>query len=174
MRSIGNLVAAFLTATALGACGGSNSFSSSTPMSVVPQIAAPRSGTGSAPHRLERLLARQPRTAAKYKSLYSFKGGKDGATPEASLIAVGSELYGTTEYAGGADASGTVFEMSMSGNESVLHGFEGTAGGTLPKFSESADDLRIFLRLRAGLCSRRSPARADDLASVSLAQSRSL
>jgi uncharacterized repeat protein (TIGR03803 family) len=58
--------------------------------------------------------------------LYSFKGDpKDGEEPRAPLLAVGkSELYGTT-YEGGGDGDGTVFEISTSGKEHVLHSFAG-------------------------------------------------
>ncbi len=43
--------------------------------------------------------------------LYRFKGGTDGATPYAGLIAVKNVLYGTTE-SGGADNKGTIFRIS--------------------------------------------------------------
>lgn len=46
-----------------------------------------------------------------YKVLYSFKGGNDGATPDASLINVGGTLYGTT-FNGGTHGKGTVFKVT--------------------------------------------------------------
>ena len=61
--------------------------------------------------------------------LYSFAGTTthDGAYPRAGLIMDGSgDLYGTTS-AGGTYDLGTVFEISASGTETVLHSF---AGGT--------------------------------------------
>ncbi|MHB1814869.1 MAG: choice-of-anchor tandem repeat GloVer-containing protein [Steroidobacteraceae bacterium] len=61
--------------------------------------------------------------------LYSFAGTTihDGAYPRAGLIMDGSgDLYGTTS-AGGTYDLGTVFEISTSGTETVLHSF---AGGT--------------------------------------------
>jgi uncharacterized repeat protein (TIGR03803 family) len=62
--------------------------------------------------------------------LYSFKGGKHGIEPEASLIfdAKGN-LYGTTFYGGSSDL-GTVFELTAAGAEKVLHSFadNGTDG----------------------------------------------
>lgn len=64
--------------------------------------------------------------------LYSFTGGPDGGTPYGGLIrdSAGS-LYGTTYY-GGATDNGTVFEISTSGTETVLHSFTGGAGGSYP------------------------------------------
>jgi uncharacterized repeat protein (TIGR03803 family) len=58
--------------------------------------------------------------------LYSFSGGSsDGANPEAGLIQ-GSDgnFYGNT-YGGGASNLGTVFELTASGTETVLHAFAG-------------------------------------------------
>jgi len=59
--------------------------------------------------------------------LHSFrkKNGKDGYTPYAGLIMdAEGNLYGTT-YAGGAHGQGTVFELSSSGIETILHSFAG-------------------------------------------------
>ena len=63
--------------------------------------------------------------------LHSFDGGRgnpDGAFPEASLINVKSTLYGTTLSAG-PEAYGTVFSVTTSGTETVLHGFSGIGSG---------------------------------------------
>jgi uncharacterized repeat protein (TIGR03803 family) len=59
--------------------------------------------------------------------LYSFKGGKDGEFPWASLIDVNGTLYGTTAY-GGANDDGTVFSVSTKGKELVLFSFDATDG----------------------------------------------
>jgi uncharacterized repeat protein (TIGR03803 family) len=61
--------------------------------------------------------------------LYSFAGGSsDGANPEAGVIQ-GSDgnFYGAT-YLGGASGLGTVFELTPSGTETVLHAFAGGIG----------------------------------------------
>jgi len=62
--------------------------------------------------------------------LHSFRGGRDGANPQAGLVAVNGVLYGTTVLGGGPSCGGqgcgTVFEVSKSGSERVVHTF--TAG----------------------------------------------
>jgi len=56
-------------------------------------------------------------------TLYSFAGGEDGAFPEGGLVLDSQgNLYGTTIY-GGAHLKGTVFELTPSSNETVLHSF---------------------------------------------------
>jgi uncharacterized repeat protein (TIGR03803 family) len=60
--------------------------------------------------------------------LYSFTGGADGAFPDASLIAdAEGTFYGTTTQ-GGDYGYGTVFTLSPSGVEKVLHSFTGADG----------------------------------------------
>jgi uncharacterized repeat protein (TIGR03803 family) len=63
--------------------------------------------------------------------IYSFKGGADGASPEAALIDVGGTLYGTTAY-GGASGVGTVFSISFGGAENVVYSFKAGADGAYP------------------------------------------
>jgi uncharacterized repeat protein (TIGR03803 family) len=65
--------------------------------------------------------------------LYSFAGGSnDGADPYAALIQ-GSDgnFYGTTG-AGGTSNAGTVFKITPSGTETVLHFFAGGYDGASP------------------------------------------
>lgn len=65
--------------------------------------------------------------------LHGFGGSGDGSNPYAApLIAVKGTLYGTT-YSGGANGTGTVFSITPSGTETVLHSFGGSSGdGTNP------------------------------------------
>jgi uncharacterized repeat protein (TIGR03803 family) len=64
--------------------------------------------------------------------LHSFTGGADGATPYAGVISDSAgNLYGTT-YAGGANQGGVVYELSTSGQETVLHSFGGGPPGYSP------------------------------------------
>jgi uncharacterized repeat protein (TIGR03803 family) len=67
--------------------------------------------------------------SGKEKVLHSFGGGADGASPQAGLINVRGTLYGTTRY-GGTDnkctvGCGTVFSITQTGTERVLHAFHG-------------------------------------------------
>lgn len=65
--------------------------------------------------------------------LYSFKGGKtDGRYPtQAPLLDFNGTLYGTTKY-GGTYNRGTVFTISASGAETLLHSFGGSNDGIFP------------------------------------------
>jgi len=64
--------------------------------------------------------------------LHNFTGGTDGANPESRLVAdKAGNLYGTT-YSGGISNSGTVFEVTRKGQESVLYSFKGGADGASP------------------------------------------
>ena len=65
--------------------------------------------------------------------LYSFAGGSsDGAAPEAGVIQ-GSDgnFYGST-LQGGASGLGTVFRLTPSGTEIILHTFAGSSDGANP------------------------------------------
>jgi uncharacterized repeat protein (TIGR03803 family) len=63
--------------------------------------------------------------------LYSFTGGSDGSNPYFAGVVLdkAGNMYGTTYY-GGANGVGTVFELTPSGTETVLHSFaaDGTDG----------------------------------------------
>jgi uncharacterized repeat protein (TIGR03803 family) len=60
--------------------------------------------------------------------IYSFAGLSDGAVPVAGLTELNGALYGTTQYGGTSPGGGTVFKISASGRESVLHRFGKTRG----------------------------------------------
>ena len=76
-------------------------------------------------------------TSGAYKVLYSFKGGTDGINPTGRLLNVNGTLYGVT-FGGGTGCSygdngcGTVFSITKSGQEKVLHTFQGAPDGALP------------------------------------------
>lgn len=76
----------------------------------------------------------QSRTSTGYSSIYSFGNGADGAEPKAGLIRVNDALYGTT-YAGGNYGDGTVFSITTTGVETVLHSFRGNKDGANPAAS---------------------------------------
>lgn len=76
-------------------------------------------------------------TSGSEKVVYSFAGGTDGSSPAAGLIKVGGTLYGTTSNGGGSGCyggagCGTVYSISASGAETVLHHFTGGGGGAYP------------------------------------------
>ncbi|MGB8907605.1 MAG: choice-of-anchor tandem repeat GloVer-containing protein [Candidatus Cybelea sp.] len=72
--------------------------------------------------------------------VFGFKGPPYtyGATPLASLTADGGALYGTTQNGGaggstcGGGGCGTVFKVTPSGSEQVLHSFSGPPDGRFP------------------------------------------
>jgi uncharacterized repeat protein (TIGR03803 family) len=79
-------------------------------------------------------------TSGKESVRYNFKGGTtDGQNPEAGLINVKGKLYGTSTGAGAHCLSkysagcGTVFSVTPSGTETVLHSFGGPDDGLQPQ-----------------------------------------
>jgi uncharacterized repeat protein (TIGR03803 family) len=69
-------------------------------------------------------------TSGKEKLLHSFNqsGSRiDGNFPRGGLVAVKHTLYGTTS-SGGAYGDGTVFSITPTGRETVLHSFDGVDG----------------------------------------------
>ena len=70
-------------------------------------------------------------TAGEESVIHRFNRGslriRNGATPEAALIARDNKLYGTTS-AGGSHDLGTVFDMTTAGEETVLYSFGSFSG----------------------------------------------
>lgn len=65
--------------------------------------------------------------AQAFTTLHDFQGGSDGSWPCSGLVLDSQgRLYGTTQFGGGSDNAGTVFELSLSDsdNEKVLHRFQ--------------------------------------------------
>jgi uncharacterized repeat protein (TIGR03803 family) len=72
-------------------------------------------------------------TSASYKVLYRF-GARPGDAegPWAGLLNVNGTLYGTT-FLGGDHGVGTVYSISTTGAEAVLHSFGAGSDGNFPK-----------------------------------------
>jgi uncharacterized repeat protein (TIGR03803 family) len=75
-------------------------------------------------------------TVGVEKVIYSFAGGSDGVNPSAALIRLNGTLYGTTPAGGGSKCQsrgcGTIYSISTSGAEKVLHSFTGRSYGEHP------------------------------------------
>ena len=73
--------------------------------------------------------------SGKETVLYRFSGLPDGDDPVGTLVNFNGDLYGVT-YSGGAGrifkGDGTVYSVTTSGHESVLHSFTGTPDGAFP------------------------------------------
>jgi uncharacterized repeat protein (TIGR03803 family) len=69
----------------------------------------------------------------KERVLYAFQDGADGAFPTGGLVAFNGALYGTTEYGGDDSGDGTVYALSFSGTERIVHRFGLPAGGSNPE-----------------------------------------
>jgi uncharacterized repeat protein (TIGR03803 family) len=84
------------------------------------------------------MLATSPALSApKVKVIYDFKGGRDGADPNGTLVNVNGTLWGVTYNGGDTDACspygcGTVFKVSLAGAETVVHRFQSPRDGESP------------------------------------------
>ncbi|MFZ1018051.1 MAG: choice-of-anchor tandem repeat GloVer-containing protein [Candidatus Cybelea sp.] len=76
--------------------------------------------------------------------IYSFTGGSDGSGPQAALIQYKGNFYGTTCSGGGTNNYGTVFEVTPSGQETVLHSFTGMPDGRCPVASLLAYGGKLY------------------------------
>ena len=69
----------------------------------------------------------------QYSTIFSFEGF-NGAAPMGTLLYYRGKLYGTT-MAGGYYSQGTVFSITPSGEETVLHNFGQSGDGAKPEAS---------------------------------------
>jgi len=79
------------------------------------------------------LTSQQSEEAMGFKRVHNFgRSAEDGKQPEADLIDVNGTLYGTTVNGGSGGGYGTVFSITPSRKETVLHSFGGPGDGTNP------------------------------------------
>jgi uncharacterized repeat protein (TIGR03803 family) len=71
------------------------------------------------------------------------KTNTDGQFPVADLIVVNDILFGTTRN-GGVSGAGTVFEVRLSGAETVLHDFGGKPDGAMPSAGLEALGKKLY------------------------------
>ena len=75
--------------------------------------------------------------------LHHFRGGNDGANPNAGVVEDASgNLYGTTRYGGqgcNGEGCGTVFKISASGQETILYRFRDGLDGANPMSGVALD-----------------------------------
>lgn len=90
--------------------------------------------------------------------LHSFGHGTDGSRPYAGLTVLNGQLYGTTAYGGTSGTSlslhasgstkptseGTIFTITPSGLEQVVHDFSGGPGGRVPYANLTAVNNALF------------------------------
>jgi len=79
--------------------------------------------------------------AQTFTVIYSFKGGTDGASASGIVRDAAGIFYGTTYYGGDLTCGGcgTIFKLSPTGKEKVLHSFTGVPDGTAPAFGLISD-----------------------------------
>ncbi|MGH9500743.1 MAG: choice-of-anchor tandem repeat GloVer-containing protein [Terriglobales bacterium] len=81
----------------------------------------------------------KPAFSQSFSVLYQFTGGADGLQPLSGLLVDSNgNVYGTTGGGGSANL-GTVFRVSPTGKETVLHSFTGAPDGAYPQSGLVAD-----------------------------------
>lgn len=100
-------------------------------------------------------------TTGDAQVLHRFGHGSDGAQPTVGLIDVKGTLYGTTDRGGSSTACGkgsagypggcgTIFSITTSGAEKVLHSFAGGTEGELPRSPLLYDNGTLYGTTAAG------------------------
>lgn len=102
-------------AALLVSCGGA-----AAPLSAIPDARSAAVGSVRAVHGTP---------TGQFTVLHSFGGWGDGVRPFGGLTNVDGTLYGTTSN-GGTDDSGTIFAVTPSGRETVLHSFSRSEGSS--------------------------------------------
>ena len=86
--------------------------------------------------------------------LHRFTGGQDGGLPQAGLTSLNGALYGTTAGLGNLPCSayicGTVFRITTTGRETVLHRFLGGSDGFGPQTNLVVLDGKLYGTTQSG------------------------
>jgi uncharacterized repeat protein (TIGR03803 family) len=82
--------------------------------------------------------------------LYSFKGAPDAAAPIAPLVNLNGALYGATYVGGANNSAGTVFSITPTGTETVLHSFGSGTDGAEPESGLIAVNGALYGTTRYG------------------------
>jgi len=83
--------------------------------------------------------------------VYAFKAVPDGVSPRAALVFVHGKFYGTTMLGGSARCDcGTIFSVTRSGHERVVHSFAGNQDGAYPESSLTYFQGRLYGTTEAG------------------------
>jgi uncharacterized repeat protein (TIGR03803 family) len=88
-------------------------------------------------------------TSGDERTIYRFKGGADGFSPNGGLIALDGKLYGTTTGGGGTCSiggagCGVVFSVDTGGHERVLYRFQKFRDGLSPNGSLLALEGKLY------------------------------
>jgi len=92
-------------------------------------------------------------TSGRERVLYRFSGGVDGSQPFGNLTLLNGNFYGATLFGGAglgagkpkcSPGCGTIFEVSLSGKERVIHQFTGGADGAFPSGGLLAIDGALY------------------------------
>jgi uncharacterized repeat protein (TIGR03803 family) len=79
-----------------------------------------------------------------FRTLHSFTGGEDGASPHAGLVCSGNVLYGIAQT-GGSLGCGTVFAINTDGTSlRTLHSFNGGTDGANPAARLTLSDNTLY------------------------------
>jgi uncharacterized repeat protein (TIGR03803 family) len=84
--------------------------------------------------------------ASGYKVLASFEGGDSGANPASALVAIGGDLYGTTEE-GGKNSCGVMFKVATDGKLDEFFNFQ---QGCVPSGIRLADKTIFGVTFQGG------------------------
>jgi uncharacterized repeat protein (TIGR03803 family) len=123
---------------------------------VSPPISADRASGALAPPSVRAATAKKPVKPVD-TVVYNFQGAT-GAYPSGTLLDVNGALFGTTSSGGADNFEGTVFMLTTSGNETVLHSF---GSGT-----DGSDPMGALVALRGTLYGTTNAGGAHNLGTV--------